>query len=85
MYENIGKKIKGLAKACCIVETIAAILAGVIMIATGIETDMFYYIVGGAMIAILGPLVAWVSSWLLYGYGELIDKACEIEANTREK
>ena len=80
MYENIGKKIKGLAKACFIVETIAAVLAGVIMIAT--DED---YIVYGAMIAILAPLVAWVSSWLLYGYGELIDKACEIEANTREK
>lgn len=32
---------------------------------------------------LLGPVIAWVSSWLLYGFGELIDKTCEIEYNTR--
>ena len=31
----------------------------------------------------VGPIVAWISSWLLYGFGELIDKVCDIERNTR--
>ena len=32
---------------------------------------------------ISGPFVAWVFSWLLYGYGELIEKTCEIARNTQ--
>lgn len=29
------------------------------------------------------PLLAWASTRLLYGFGELIDKVCDIEKNTR--
>ncbi|MBP5245183.1 MAG: hypothetical protein J6036_01835, partial [Clostridia bacterium] len=31
----------------------------------------------------VGPILAWVSPFLLYGFGELIETNCEIERNTR--
>jgi hypothetical protein len=37
----------------------------------------------GLLVMVVGPIIAWVSSWLLYGFGELIDKASDIERNTR--
>ena len=77
MYDNIGGKIKVLAKVSFIVEAIAAVIAG---IAFMIEDDEF--ILMGLLIMILGPVVAWVSSWMLYGFGELVDKTCEIARNT---
>jgi hypothetical protein len=76
MYDNIGEKIKGLAKATFIVETIASVITG---IALWIETEEWWC----ALILFCGPIVAWVSSWLLYGFGEIIDKLCDIEQNTR--
>ena len=76
MYDNIGRKIKGLAKAFFIVEAIATVIAGIALMA--IDEDLI-----GVLILILGPVVAWVSTWLLYGFGELIDKTCDIERNTR--
>ena len=76
MYDNIGGKIKGLAKATFIVEAIASVIAG---IALGIATEEWWC----ALILFCGPIVAWVSSWLLYGFGEIIDQLCDIEQNTR--
>ena len=78
MYDNIGKKIKGLAKAAFIVETIGVIISALVMMAE--DEDM---IPAAFCMILIGPLVAWVASWMLYGFGELIDKACDIERNTR--
>ena len=78
MYENIGKKIKGLAKAIFVVEAIAAVITGNALMAA--DDDLILY---GLLVMVVGPIVAWVSSWLLYGFGELIDMASDIERNTR--
>jgi len=78
MYDNIGGKIKGLAKASFIVVAIAEAITGIALMAT--DGDLILY---GFLVMVVGPIVAWVSSWLLYGFGELIDKASEIERNTR--
>ena len=76
MYDNIGEKIKGLAKVMFIVGAIAAVIGGLVLL-----VDKFLAI--GLLTLFLGPVVAWVYSWLLYGFGELIDNACIIAANTR--
>ncbi len=78
MYDNIGGKIKGLAKVLFIVTAIAEVITGIALMAT--DEDLILY---GFLVMIVGPIVAWVSSWLLYGFGELIDKASDIERNTR--
>ena len=78
MYDNIGGKIKGLAKASFIVATIAEVITGIALMAA--DEDLILY---GLLVMVVGPIVAWVSSWLLYGFGELINKASDIERNTR--
>lgn len=78
MYDNIGGKIKKLAKGIFIFEAISLVLTGFILTLT--DEDL---ILPGVLILFIGPLVAWVSSWILYAFGELVDKACDIERNTR--
>ena len=78
MFDNIGKKLKGLAKWTFIVEAIAAIIGGIIVI---VEEDE----VIGLLLLFLGPVIAWISSWVLYAFGELVDKACDIERNMRNR
>lgn len=73
MYNDIGKKIKGLATVVCIIEAIAAFLTGIILIAD--DDDLIPI---GLLVMIGGGLIAWVSSWFVYGFGELIDKVCDI-------
>ena len=81
MYRNIGKKIKGMAVAIFILETVALVIAGLCMIlASNWEMPL---IIAGALVIVIGPIVSWICTWLLYGFGELIDKTCDIARNTR--
>ena len=77
MYDNIGSKIKILAKATFLVEMIAAVIAGIVVMFGDMEEPLL-----GLLIMVVGSIVAFVSTWTLYGYGELIDKTCEIARNT---
>ncbi len=78
MYNNIGRKIKGLVKTLFIIEAIAAVITGIVLLS--IDDD---FILAGLLVMIVLPFVAWISSWLLYAFGELVDKICDIERNTR--
>ena len=77
MYQNIGIKIKELAKVIFIIEAIASIISGFVCMFA--DDDL---ILIGLLTLVVGPCVAFVSSWFLYGYGEIIDKTCEIARNT---
>ena len=78
MYNNIGTKIKGLAKGIFVVEAISFIIAGISLMAAGDDLILL-----GLLTMLCGPIVAWVSSWILYAFGELVDTNCENERNTR--
>ena len=39
--------------------------------------------ISGVGTIVVGGLVSWISSWLMYGFGELIVKVTAIEAKTR--
>ena len=62
MYSNIGGKIKGLAKAICIIEAALSAIGGVLLVA--LDDDLIMY---GMALAIIGPVIAWLSSWAMYG------------------
>ncbi len=66
-YDNIGGKIKKWATWIFTAEAIIAILAGIIL--------MNEHVLIGLLVVVLGPIVAWISSWLLYGYGQLIENS----------
>ena len=75
MFDNIGGKIKGLAKVLFWLEAIAAVIVGLVLVESTDCLSLLY--------AIVAVLVAWISAWFLYGFGEIIDKLCDIEKNTR--
>ena len=75
MFDNIGSKIKGLAQALFGLEIIASVIVGVVLIENTKGLSLLY--------VLAGLIVALVSAWVLYGFGEIIDKLCAIERNTR--
>lgn len=85
MFDNIGKKIKSLSIVLCWVGIIAYVIVAIIMFINASEgpyrTEGLYTGLGFAFL-IGGPLLSWVSSFFMYGFGELIDKTCDIERNT---
>ncbi len=79
-YADIGKKIKGWAKWIFIVEASITVIGAIVMLFTAEDGGMIFT---ALLTLILGPFLAWVSSWILYAFGELVDKTCENERNTQ--
>ena len=72
MFDNIGRKIKNLAIVLCFIDIISCIIFGVSLIIQSSRSNPTAFT--GWIILILGPFVAWVCSFTLYGFGELIEK-----------
>lgn len=75
MFNNIGSKIKALAKVICWIGIIASIIGGIGCIVA--DEDMILY---GLLIAIFGSLFSWIGSFFTYGFGELIDNSSKLVA-----
>ncbi len=78
MYDNIGRKIKNLAAIIAFIQAIIPITIGILMIISSMDSKDGS-VVPGVLVMVIGSILAWISSWLLYGFGELIEKACDIE------
>ncbi len=75
MYNNIGEKIKILVKSITIIGFIIFGVGGIILALTS------SFIIG-TLVAVLGCLSLWLSSFVLYGFGELIEQVSSIAKNT---
>ncbi|MBR5473646.1 MAG: hypothetical protein IKU82_06645 [Clostridia bacterium] len=83
-FKNSGKRIQNLAMVFFIIQSVAAIIAGVIFFIAGIITIFD----GGIMICLLSPFavlsaicVAWLDSIFVYGFGELIENTSKETEN----
>ena len=71
MFDNIGGKIKILAKVLCWLGIITSVICAI-----ALWTQNDYYtptIVIGFAVLIGGCLFSWVGSFFMYGFGELIE------------
>ena len=80
LYQNIGEKIKSMAKAMFFVEAVASIILGLIIIG---EEVFVWNATFGVITLIAGPIIAWVSSLITYGFGELVEKVVSIDKKTK--
>ena len=67
MFDNVGSKIKAFASFFCWGGIIASIIGGIILI--GLDEDLIF---AGIAVIVIGSLLSWVSSFVLYGFGELV-------------
>lgn len=81
MYNDIGGKIKILAKVIFIVGMMASIIIGFTICFT--SDDML--IIVGLLVMVVGSIVAWISSLCLYGFGQLIENSDIIAAEYNRK
>lgn len=70
MFNNIGGKIKIVAMTLCIIESVISAILGLVLIVVDKST-----IATGILLIIVGPLLAWLGSFLLYGFGQLIENS----------
>ncbi len=83
MFDNIGGKIKTVAKAVCWIGIALSILLGLILlIALSTDSPALGFAVA-IPVMVLGAFLSWIGSFTLYGYGELIELTAKIERNTK--
>ncbi|MBR3943293.1 MAG: hypothetical protein IKJ55_08030 [Clostridia bacterium] len=68
MFDNIGEKIKSWAFSICVVGIIFSVVEGVLMI---IDKEIAL----GVLTALVGALASWIGSFVLYGFGQLVENS----------
>ena len=81
MFDNIGGKIKALAKVFCWLGIIASIISGaaIIVQASQQRYNSGVGILYGVLIIVGGSLISWISSFFTYGFGQLIENTDRIK------
>ncbi len=79
MFENIGGKLKILAKIVTVLGIGASLFAGIYFTVTG-RIELWQ----GVTVLIGGPFLFWIISAYTYGFGELVERTAEIAYNTRD-
>ncbi|MBP3313118.1 MAG: hypothetical protein J6K84_00465 [Oscillospiraceae bacterium] len=72
MFENVGGKIKAVALAFFWLGCIGGALGGLV---TAAEVDGFEGLLSFVIITAISVFLSWLSSLLLYGFGELIESS----------
>lgn len=84
MFDDIGKKIKGVASGFCWLGILASLAIGMIWLLVSSETmrgdeeAQVVGVLGGLGIMVGGSISSWLSSIVLYGFGELVDNSATL-------
>lgn len=75
MFDNIGGKIKKVAEVVCWMGIIVCCVVGVAFLSLGANGDNGVQAIIGVAIGVVGSLLSWVSSFVLYGFGQLVENS----------
>lgn len=71
MFDNIGGKIKVVAKVECWIGIISSFIAGISLMSE--DEELFGLI--GFFVIVIGSLASWLGSFLIYGFGQLVENS----------
>ena len=90
MFNNIGGKIKKIAKILCWIGIGFSVLFGILIMTAGNQMQLTVngtYATAptalmGILFIIIGSLASWIGSLFAYGFGQLIENTDSIRSNT---
>ena len=68
MFNNIGRKIKTLAKVICWICIVIFFIYGILIMIKGAPFL-------GILVFVLGSFISWIASFMTYGFGQLIENS----------
>lgn len=80
MYDNVGQKMMGIARVSGIISRLCGFVVGAVAIFTSEEYGVLFFFVCVGL-----GYAGYVSTWLLYGIGNLIDNVNAIRKKLDSK
>ena len=77
MFDEVGGKIKVLAKVICVIGIIASVITGVVFMTRSHAAALL-----GLVIMVAGSLCSWVGTFFIYGFGQLIENSDKLVYKT---
>lgn len=84
MFDNIGGKIKALAKVMCILGIIVSVIMAFVTWFGGSRYGASTFL-PGLITLVVGCLGSWVGSFFTYGFGQLIESTEYIASQAARK
>ena len=87
MFENIGGKIKILAKFICLAGVVVSLLEAGSIWVNGSNISLFANnyrlpqtgsILSGVFVLVVGSLCSWIGTWFIYAFGDLVEHVAAI-------
>lgn len=73
MFNNIGERLKTLAKVFAVLGIIGSVISGIVLM------SLSEYLIGAGLTTMIsGSLVSWISSWGMYAMGDTNAKVTEM-------
>lgn len=85
MYDNIGSKIKTVAKVVGFAGIGISILTGLLFLLVSFSEEKFSYFGIGILVALLGSLISWASTIALYGFGQIVENTDVIAKQSKRQ
>ena len=79
MFDNIGDKIKTLAKVSTVLGIVISVIYGIVLMVS--DEDLIFV---GFLVMILGSLLSCIGSFTLYGFGEMINQLEYSNSNSKK-
>jgi hypothetical protein len=83
MFKNSGQKTMDFAKILFVIQLVLYSFLGIALISMGIENGAPGQIVVGAIILVIGVIIAWLNGLIIYAFGTLVGKTEENAENTK--
>lgn len=85
-FDNIGTKIKNFTKWYCWVSIVLMWIGAAILFFVGTSDDDVYFLMAIALgMAVIMPFAIWISSWVMYAFGELVESTMEMRDNNKKQ
>lgn len=72
MWENIGRRLQGLAKVICWLGIIGSVITAIVLWSQNSRYQPTVLL--GIIYLVIGCLVSWIGSWSMYGLGLVVEQ-----------
>lgn len=87
-FDSVGKRIKKISKILFYITAFLEFFGGILLTILSIDSDFEDLLFVFPVIAVLGPVLSYLSCLLFYGFGEIVDNVVSINnksAGTTDK